>query len=37
MTWVSMKLGSRLSTKFGRWVEVAGGLILIAIAIEFVL
>jgi len=37
MTWVSMKLGNRLSTKFGRWVEVAGGLILMAIAVEFVL
>jgi putative Mn2+ efflux pump MntP len=37
MTWVSMKLGNRLSTKFGRWVEVAGGLILMAIAVDFVL
>ena len=37
MTWISMKLGNRLSVKFGRWVEVAGGLILMAIAIEFVL
>ena len=36
MTWMSMKLGNRLSMKFGRWVEVAGGLILIAIAVEFV-
>jgi len=36
MTWVSMKLGNRLSAKFGRWVEVAGGLILMAIAVEFV-
>ena len=24
MTWASMKLGNRLSTKFGRWVEAAG-------------
>jgi putative Mn2+ efflux pump MntP len=37
MTWVSMKLGNRLSAKFGRWVEVAGGLILMAIAVDFVL
>ena len=37
MTWVSMKLGNRLSSKFGRWVEVAGGLILMAIAVDFVL
>jgi putative Mn2+ efflux pump MntP len=36
MTWVAMKLGSRLSTKFGRWVEAAGGLILMLLAIEFV-
>ncbi len=37
MTWVAMKLGNRLSIKFGRWVEAAGGLILIALALEFVL
>jgi putative Mn2+ efflux pump MntP len=37
MTWASMKLGNRLSMKFGRWVEVAGGLILMAIAVEFVI
>ena len=37
MTWMSMKLGNRLSLRFGRWVEVAGGLILMAIAVEFVL
>ena len=36
MTWVSMKLGNRLSTRFGRWIEAGGGLILIALAIEFV-
>ena len=36
MTWVSMKLGNRLSTKFGRWVEAGGGLILMALAVEFV-
>jgi putative Mn2+ efflux pump MntP len=37
MTWVSMKLGNRLSMKCGRFVEAAGGLILMALAIEFVL
>jgi putative Mn2+ efflux pump MntP len=37
MTWVAMKLGNRLSVKFGRWVEAAGGLILIALAVEFVM
>ena len=37
MTWVSMKLGNRLSMKFGRFVEAAGGLILIALALEFVM
>lgn len=37
MTWVAMELGSRLSEKFGRWMEVAGGLILMAIAIKLVL
>jgi putative Mn2+ efflux pump MntP len=37
MTWVAMKLGNRLSMKLGRWVEAAGGLILIALALEFVL
>ncbi len=37
MTWVAMKLGNRLSARFGRWVEAAGGLILIVLAVEFVL
>ena len=37
MTWVSMKLGNRLSMKFGRWVEAGGGLILMALAVEFVM
>ena len=36
MTWVSMKLGNRLSMRFGRLVEAAGGLVLIALAVEFV-
>jgi putative Mn2+ efflux pump MntP len=37
MTWVSMKLGKRLSMRFGRLVEAAGGLVLIGLAIEFVM
>ncbi len=37
MTWVSMKLGNRLSTKFGPWVEAAGGFILMVLAVEFVI
>ncbi len=37
MTWAAMKLGKRLSTRFGRWVEAAGGLILILLAGEFVM
>lgn len=36
MTWTSMKLGNRLSERFGRRMEVAGGLILLAIAIKLV-
>lgn len=36
MTWVAMKLGSRLSERFGRWMEIAGGFILMAIAIKLV-
>jgi len=31
-----MKLGNRLSERFGRRMEVAGGLILLAIAIKLV-
>jgi putative Mn2+ efflux pump MntP len=34
MTWAAMKLGNRLSAAFGRRMETAGGLILIAIAIK---
>ncbi len=34
MTWASMKLGNRLSGKFGRRIEVAGGLVLMAIAVK---
>ena len=34
MTWASMKLGNRLSEKFGRQIEVAGGLVLMAIAVK---
>lgn len=37
MTWVSMQLGNRLSRNLGSWVEIAGGLILIALAVEFVI
>jgi manganese efflux pump family protein len=37
MTWVAMKLGSRLSDRFGRWMEIAGGFILMAMAIKLVL
>jgi putative Mn2+ efflux pump MntP len=37
MTWISMKLGNRLSMRFGSWVEAAGGLILIALAISAVI
>lgn len=34
MTWASMRIGNRLSARFGRWMEVAGGFVLIAIAIK---
>ena len=34
MTWTAMKLGNRLSERFGRRMEVAGGLILLAIAVK---
>jgi manganese efflux pump family protein len=34
MTWVAMRLGNRLSAAFGRRMETAGGLILIAIAFK---
>lgn len=34
MTWTAMKLGNRLSEKFGRRMEIAGGLILLAIAVK---
>lgn len=36
MTWAAMKLGNRLSDKFGRRMEVAGGIILMAIAVKLV-
>ncbi|GLI34138.1 manganese efflux pump MntP [Desulforhabdus amnigena] len=35
MTWMAMKLGNRLSEKFGRRMETVGGLILIGIAVKF--
>ncbi len=37
MTWIAMQLGNRLSMKFGGWVEAAGGLILIVLAIGAVI
>jgi putative Mn2+ efflux pump MntP len=37
MTWTAMKLGNRLSAKFGQWIETAGGLVLIAIAVKLLL
>ncbi|MFZ2446227.1 MAG: manganese efflux pump MntP family protein [Syntrophobacteraceae bacterium] len=37
MTWTAMKLGSRLSERFGRWMELAGGVILMAIAVKLLL
>jgi putative Mn2+ efflux pump MntP len=35
MTWMAMKLGNRLSEKFGRRMETVGGLILMGIAVKF--
>lgn len=37
MTWAAMKLGNRLSEKFGKRMEIAGGMILLAIAVKFLL
>lgn len=37
MTWAAMKLGNRLSERFGKWMELAGGIILMAIAVKLVL
>jgi manganese efflux pump family protein len=37
MTWTAMKLGNQLSARFGRWMETAGGLILIGIAVRLVI
>ncbi|MCU0586768.1 MAG: manganese efflux pump MntP family protein [Syntrophobacteraceae bacterium] len=34
MTWTAMKLGSRLSSRFGQRMEIAGGIILMAIAVK---
>ena len=34
MTWAAMRLGSRLSSKFGQRMEIAGGIILMAIAVK---
>jgi len=37
MTWAAMKLGNRLSQKFGRRMGTVGGMILMAIAVKFLL
>lgn len=37
MTWAAMRLGKRLSERFGRRLETAGGIILLAIAVKLVL
>lgn len=37
MTWVAMKLGNRLSRKFGRRVGMIGGAILMGIAIKLLI
>ncbi len=37
MTWLAMKLGNRLSDKFGRRMETVGGAILIIIAVKLLL
>lgn len=37
MTWSAMKIGNRLSRSFGRWMELAGGIILLGIAVKLVL
>jgi len=37
MTWSAMKVGNRLSSRWGEWTEVAGGIILIGIAFKLLL
>jgi putative Mn2+ efflux pump MntP len=37
MTWAAMKLGSRLSSKFGQRMEIIGGIILMAIAVKLLI
>jgi putative Mn2+ efflux pump MntP len=37
MTWTAMKLGNRLSERFGRRMETAGGVVLMAIAVKLLL
>lgn len=37
MTWAAMKLGNRLSEKFGKHMERVGGLILMAIAVKLLI
>ncbi len=36
MTWAAMRMGNRLSAKFGRWLETAGGIILVVIGVKLV-
>jgi manganese efflux pump family protein len=37
MTWAAMKLGNRLSIRFGQRMEIAGGIILMAIAVKLLI
>jgi putative Mn2+ efflux pump MntP len=37
MTWAAMKLGGNLSERFGRRMELVGGVILIAIAFKLLI
>jgi len=37
MTWAAMKLGNRLSRKFGQRMEIIGGIILMAIAVKLLI
>jgi manganese efflux pump family protein len=37
MTWAAMKLGKRLSVRFGQRMEIAGGIILMAIAVKLLI
>lgn len=37
MTWAAMKLGNRLSSRFGQRMEIVGGIILMAIAVKLLI